>query len=209
LFLGTRQFFGICVIQNAFWRLTSRGFQVTLPIVLSVFPSTSPSNSRSSRYLSSYRTQRSTRHIAGLYWVLGHAGVRGHEIAHKLARDDPVQKFIGAKPSLGFPRQINRWVYNQHLVMWRVPCSIQRQARELISGPSQATKVRLLSFNRTQSRDVTGLLTGHNTTRRHIRVYVMRLSNNSTCTEEETSVHISCGLGFTQTCTSGFLLFGP
>jgi len=49
-----------------------------------------------------------------------------------------------------------------------------------------------LSFNKTQSRVVTSLLTGHNTLRRHL--HVMRLSNNPTCrkcgTEEETSVHI-------------------
>jgi len=36
--------------------------------------------------------------------------------------------------------------------------STRRQARELISGPSRATKARLLSFNRAQSRAVTGLL---------------------------------------------------
>jgi hypothetical protein len=52
----------------------------------------------------------------------------------------------------------------------------------------------VLSFNRTQSRDVIGLLTGNNTLRRHL--YIMGLSNNTTCrkcgTEEETSVHILC-----------------
>ena len=62
-------------------------------------------------------------------------------------------------------------------------------ARELISGPIGA---RLLSFNRTQSRAVIGLLTGHNTLRRHL--HVMGLSNNPTCRkcdiEEKTSVHI-------------------
>jgi hypothetical protein len=78
-------------------------------------------------------------------------------------------------------------------------------------GPKLATRARLLSFNRTQSMVVTGLLTGRNTLRRH----VMGLSNNPTCgkcgAEEETSVHILWvwGLGFNQTCTSGFLLFGP
>ena len=72
--------------------------------------------------------------------------------------------------------------------------SITFEARKLISGPSLATKARLLSFNRTQSRVITGLLTGHNTLRRHL--YVMGLSSNPTCrkcgTEEETSVHILC-----------------
>ena len=58
-----------------------------------------------------------------------------------------------------------------------------------------------MSFNGTQSRVDIGLLTGHNTLRRHL--YVMRLSNNPTCrkcvteeekcgTEGETSVHILC-----------------
>jgi len=72
--------------------------------------------------------------------------------------------------------------------------STQRQARELISRLDLATRARLLSFNRTQSRDVIGLLTGHNTLRRHL--YIMGLSDKHTCrkcgTEEETSVHILC-----------------
>jgi len=83
---------------------------------------------------------------------------------------------------------------NQHLVLWRGPCSTQRQARELISGPNLATRARLLSFNRTKSRVVIGLFTGYDTLRRHL--YVMGLSNNPTCrkcgTDEETSVHILC-----------------
>jgi len=71
-----------------------------------------------------------------------------------------------------------------------------------------------LSFNRTQSRVVISLLTGHNNLRRHL--YIMGLSNNPTCrkcgTEEETSVpHFVWvwGLGLTQACIFGFLLFGP
>jgi hypothetical protein len=79
---------------------------------------------------------------------------------------------------------------NQHLVLWRGPCGIQRQAGELILGPKLATRAQLSSFNRTQSRALIGLLTGHNTLRRHL--YVMGMSNNPTCrkcgTEEETSV---------------------
>ena len=49
-------------------------------------------------------------------------------------------------------------------------------------------------FNRTQSRVVIGLLTEHNTLRRHL--FIMGLSNNPTCTkcgtEEVTTVHILC-----------------
>jgi hypothetical protein len=82
----------------------------------------------------------------------------------------------------------------QHLILWRGPYSTQRQAAELISGPDLATGARLLSFNRTQSRAVIGLLTGHNTLRRHL--HIVELSNNPTCrkcgTEEETSAHVLC-----------------
>ena len=87
------------------------------------------------------------------------------------------------------------------------PCITQRQAPELTSDPSPAAKAWLLSFNRIQSRVVTGL-TGHNTLRGH--PHLMGLSDNPTCrkcgTEEKTSVHILCS--FTQTCISGFLHFG-
>ena len=80
----------------------------------------------------------------------------------------------------------------QHLALWRGPGITQKQARELISGPNLATGARLLSFNRTHSRAVIGLLIEHITLRRH--PHVMGLSNNPTCrkcgAKEETSVHI-------------------
>jgi len=53
---------------------------------------------------------------------------------------------------------------------------------------------QLLSFNRTQNRVVTGLLTGHNTLRRNL--HIMGLCKDPMyrkCgTEEETSLHILC-----------------
>jgi hypothetical protein len=138
----------------------------------------------------------STLHTVGLYWVPGHAGVRGNEIADMLARSGSVQRFVGPEPFLGVSSQnirgkIKCWMEKQHLALWRGPCSTQRQAWELISGPNLATGARLLSFNRTQSMVVIGQLTGHNTLRRHL--YIMGLSNNPICrkcgTEEETSGH--------------------
>jgi hypothetical protein len=130
----------------------------------------------------------------GLFWVPGHAGVRGNGIADELARGGSAQRFVGPEPLLGVSRQnikrkMKRWIENKHLALWRNPCSTQRQARELISSPDLAMGARLLSFNRTQTRVVTGLLTGHNTLRRHLH---MGLCNNPMCrkcgTEEETSV---------------------
>jgi len=70
----------------------------------------------------------------------------------------------------------------------------QKQARKLISDPSPTAKNRLLSFNRTQSRVVTGLHTGHNTSRTHL--HQTALTDNPLrrrCgAEEETSSHVLC-----------------
>ena len=68
------------------------------------------------------------------------------------------------------------------------------QAREPISGTCLSAKSRFLSFNRTQSRAVTGLLTEHNTLRRHL--HLIGLSDSPLCrrcgAEEENSAHIPC-----------------
>ena len=70
----------------------------------------------------------------------------------------------------------------------------ERQARELISEPCLGAKARFLSLNRTQSRAVAGILTGHNTLRR--KLHLMRLSDSPLCSrcgvEDETSTHILC-----------------
>jgi hypothetical protein len=141
----------------------------------------------------------SAQHTVGLHWVPGHAGVEGIETTGKLTRDGSVQTFVGPEPFLGvsrhnIKRKTKRWIDNQQLVLWRRPCSTQRQARELTSGPKLATRAWLLYFNRTQSRVVIGLIMEHTTLRRYL--HVMGLGNNPNCrkcgTEEETSVHILC-----------------
>jgi len=125
--------------------------------------------------------------------------MRGNEIADRLARSGSGQRFIGPQPCFGVSRQNIRkkmkcWMRNQHLALWRGTCSAQRQDQELISGPDLATGACLLFFNRTQTRAVTGLLTRHNTLRRHL--HVMGLNDNPTCrkcgTEEDTSANILC-----------------
>jgi len=69
--------------------------------------------------------------------------------------------------------------------------SNQKEARKLILGPSPNAKTRLLPFNRTESRAVIGLLTGHNNLRRHL--YIIGLIDSpirKRCgAEEETSAH--------------------
>jgi len=148
-----------------------------------------------------------------LYWLhFRAAGVPALQFHRGLARGGFIQKFVGPEPALqNFRRdiwnRIQRWVDNQHLVMWRGACRAQRQTRKLISGPSLATKIRLLSFNTTQWRVVAGLLTGHNTLQwgwviiPHVGSEVLRRKPQS-------SFHVSGRPWLTQTCISGFLLGG-
>jgi len=135
----------------------------------------------------------------GLCKVPGHAGVTGNEIADKFSRSGSAQRFVAPEPFLRVSRQnirmkLNHWMGNQHLALWRGTCDTQRQARELIPDPDRATRARLLSLNMTQTKVIIGLLTGHNTLRRHL--CIMGIGNDPMCrkygTEEEISVHILC-----------------
>jgi len=107
--------------------------------------------------------------------------------------------FVGPEPALGVSRRdiqkkLNRWFVNEHWPSWWGLGDTQRQARELISGPSLSTKAKLLPFKRTQSRAVIGLLTGHNTLRRHLHLLgLLEIPLCRKCgVKEETSAHILC-----------------
>ena len=62
--------------------------------------------------------------------------------------------------------RLGHWLVNQHGAQWRGLGDTQRQAGEFILGPSLGTRAKVMTFNRIQSRVVTGLLMGHNTLRR-------------------------------------------
>jgi len=83
---------------------------------------------------------------------------------------------------------------NQHWICWAVLGGTEREARELISGPCLGAKARFLSFNRTITRAVTGLPTGHNTLRKHF--HLMGLSDRASFRRrgavDETYAHILC-----------------
>jgi hypothetical protein len=130
--------------------------------------------------------------------------LHGWELKHfsygfQLARGGSSLGFLGPELALGVSRwdiqkRINHWLANQHWVRWRGLGDTWRQAWELISGPCLGAMAKFLSFNRTQPRAVTGLLTGHNTLRRHL--HLMGLSDSPLCrrcgAEDETSARIIC-----------------
>jgi len=84
------------------------------------------------------------------------------------------------------------WLVNQHGAQWRGLGDTQRQAHVFISGPSLGTRAKFVTFNRTQSRAVTGLLTGHNTLRRHLHLLGLldSLLSRKCGVGEETLSHI-------------------
>jgi len=117
----------------------------------------------------------SIRHVVGLFCVPGHAGIWGNKIADGLARGGTALRFLGPEPALGVSRRdlqmrLGRWLVNQHGAQWRVVGDTQRQAHEFILGSSLGTRAKFMTCNRTQSRVVTGLLTGHNTLRRYLHL---------------------------------------
>jgi hypothetical protein len=111
-------------------------------------------------------------------------------------RGSSALRFLGPEAALGVSRRdlqnrLSRWLVNQHGDQWRGLGDTQRQAQEFISGPSLGTRTKFFTFNRVQSRVVNGLLTGHNTLRRHL--YLLGLLDSPLCRKcgvgEVTSAH--------------------
>ncbi|VEN58452.1 unnamed protein product [Callosobruchus maculatus] len=126
----------------------------------------------------------SAKHKVSLMWVPGHAGVKGNEMADHLAR-------MGSGNSFE-----NNWRVDpdKHSLRWNNISGHLRQARELLAGPAERIGRFCLSLDRSNLRLLVGLLTGHNTFRRHL--FVTRVVNDPTCTwcgeEKESSAHILC-----------------
>jgi len=90
--------------------------------------------------------------------------------------------------------KLNRRLANQHWARWQSLGDTPRQAQEPISGHNLGAKTKDMFFSRTQSRAVIGLLTDHNTLRRHL--YLPGLLGSPLrrrCGKmEETSTYILC-----------------
>ena len=135
-----------------------------------------------------------------------------HFIADGLARGGSALSFFGPEPALGVSRQdlqtrLGCWLVNQHGALRRGLGDTQRQARQFISGPSLGTRAKFMILSRIQSRAVTGLLTGHNTLRRHL--YLLGLFNSPLCSwceaGEETSAHVLCECEALASCRHVYL----
>jgi hypothetical protein len=191
--LGYPDFSGsgyVRVVSENYVSICSNG-QAALKALQAV-KTTSPSVRQCQRALDDI----STYHSVWLFWVPGHSGLRGNEIADELGREGSAHRFVREEPALGVSRQNIRrrmqwWLDRQHLMRWQGLVGTLRQASELIWGPRAAAKTTLMSFNRAQSRVVTGLLTDHNTLRRHLHVMGSPLHRKCGA-GEETSAPVFC-----------------
>jgi hypothetical protein len=107
-------------------------------------------------------------------------------------------RLVGHEPTLRVSRQEIRRIVGLLVSSIRfgggVFVNTQRLSPELISGPCLDTKTRCLSYKRTHSTVLTGLLTGHNTLGRPL--YLIGLSDSPFCrrckAEDQPSAHILC-----------------
>ena len=75
----------------------------------------------------------STRHVVGLFWVPGHGGIWGNEIANKLAKGGSALRFYGPEQALGVSireiyKRYSHWLVNEHRARRHSLSDTHRQA---------------------------------------------------------------------------------
>ena len=140
------------------------------------------------------------KNVVNLYWVPGHCGIPGNEIADSLARKGSDADFIGPEPFFGVPdcslkMELKRWEMSCVKSIWNSTDS-SRQAKRFIF-PNEKFSRELLKLDKKNLRIITGLFTGHCPCKYHL--FNMGKIPNSICRfcniENETSEHLLCNCG--------------
>ena len=125
-------------------------------------------------------------------------GVAGNEEADRLAREGANSLPIAPEPIMGVPlarikKEIEVWARGEYRRTWR-RLRTQRHSRLFMDGPNRGRAVEALSMTRTGLKEMTALITGHGTLRKHL--HTMGLVNSPLCRKcglaDETPFHLIC-----------------
>jgi len=142
--------------------------------------------------------QRSTvGNSVRLLWVPGHTGIRGNEIADRLALLGARSEVEGPEPHVGLSKCwartiIREWIDAEHCEWWDSTRGC-RQAKDMMgSGPTKDWKDGVMKGNRRNARLLVQIITGHGHLGYHR--WKMRLQEDYRCRwcgmEPETVIHI-------------------
>lgn len=141
--------------------------------------------------------QLSQNNIVNLFWVPGHCGIDGNEMADCLARKGSGTILIGPEPFCGVPdcsfkMELKRWETSMVISNWNTT-STSKQAKQFIYPLEKNTR-NLLKLDKRNLRILTGLLTGHCPCRYHlVKIGQIQDSKCRFCKlEDETSEHLLC-----------------
>lgn len=141
--------------------------------------------------------QLTSRNTVNLYWVPGHCGIEGNEIADSLARAGSEMAFCGPEPFCGVSEcslklELRRWESNMVTKNWNATLD-SRQAKRFITPGVKSSKV-LLKLSKSNIKVITGLMTGHCPCRYHLKK--LGKVDTSSCRfcqdENETAEHLLC-----------------
>lgn len=133
-----------------------------------------------------------------LFWIPGHRGVEGNEVADELARTGSDTPFLGPEPVLGIGPSlilgsIKRFFHNKHLTYW-ANINTCRVSKLTVNSPTNNLAKQLLACSRTNLRAVIGILSNHNGLNYHL--HNMGLADSPLCPlcgeGDESSIHLFC-----------------
>lgn len=93
--------------------------------------------------------QLASRNEVTLYWVTGHCGIEGNEIANNLARQGEASSFVGPEPFCGVPEctlrmKLKNWEMSMVESIWNATDTSKQAKRFIKPSLAKARAIYLL-----------------------------------------------------------------